>query len=176
MKLHKIATAGMAVAAFLTIAACGDSGGSGGDETTAATTASTTAATSADGGVSDPSKPPSAVTLNGLLEKALDPAVPNSAKTALVQGSSADPKLFDKLVTAKKQNPDVTYVLQAPVIATGPGQATVKVKVTVPQQPALTVEAQIIYDQGKWKLAKSTVCLLLQTNKVASPMCPAQAN
>ncbi|GGF29642.1 hypothetical protein [Williamsia phyllosphaerae] len=172
MKLQKIATAGLAVAAFLSIAACGDDSGS--DTPTPSTSAvASSSATSSGGGVSDPSKPPTASTLNGLLETALDPNVPNTEKTELVQGSSADPQLFDKLVKAKADNPDITYQLVPPVVATGSGQATVKVKVKLPNVPEQTVDAAIVYDQGKWKLAKTTVCPLLTANNVQSAMCAA---
>ena len=175
MKLQKILTAGLAVVAALTFtAACSDSGDDGG--ATADPTSSSATSTPADSGgtsVTDPSTPPSAATLNDLLTKALNPDVPASQKTDLVQGSSADPQLFDKLVKAKQDNPTVTYKLVPPVIATGNGQATVKVQVKLPNVPEQTIDAAIVYDQGKWKLAKTTVCPLLQANNVASAMCPA---
>ena len=174
MKLQKIMTAGLAVVAALTFtAACSDSS-DGATEDAAPTSSATSSATDAGGGsVTDPSQPPSAATLNGLLEKALNPDVPSSQKTDLVQGSSADPQLFDKLVKAKQDNPTVTYKLVPPVIATGNGQATVKVQVKLPNVPEQTVDAAIVYDQGKWKLAKTTVCPLLLANNVQSAMCPA---
>ena len=59
------------------------------------------------------------------------------------------------------------------MIATGNGQATVKVQVKLPNVPEQTVDAAIVYDQGKWKLAKTTVCPLLLANNVQSAMCPA---
>lgn len=175
MKLQKILTAGLAVVAALTFtAACSDSNNDGATDNDPATSSATSSTTEAGGGtVTDPSQPPSAATLNGLLEKALNPDVPSSQKTDLVQGSSADPQLFDKLVKAKQDNPTVTYKLVPPVIATGNGQATVKVQVKLPNVPEQTVDAAIVYDQGKWKLAKTTVCPLLLANNVQSAMCPA---
>ncbi|MBJ7291527.1 hypothetical protein [Williamsia sp.] len=170
MKLQKIATAGLAVAAFLSIAACSDGGS---DDATPSTSAVASSSTSTGSGVSDPSKPPTASTLNGLLEKALDANVPAADKTDLVQGSQADPQLFDKLVKFKQDNPTVSYQLVPPVIATGSGQASVKVKVKLPDNPEATLDAAIVYDQGNWKLAKSTVCLLLQSANVKSAMCAA---
>ncbi|WP_238981264.1 hypothetical protein [Williamsia herbipolensis] len=174
MKLQKIATAGLAVAAVFMIGACSDNSDDGTTAQPTSTTSSSTASGDTGGtSVTDPSKPPSASTLNGLLEKALNPSVPASEKTDLVQGSDADPQLFDKLVKARQDNPDITYSLQAPVIATGNGQATVKVKVKLPNVPEQTVDAAIVYDSGKWKLAKTTVCPLLLANNVQSAMCPA---
>ncbi len=171
MKLQKIATVGLAVAAFLSIAACSDGGSD--DATPTSSTVVGSSSTAGGSGVSDPSKPPTAATLNGLLKEALDPSVPNTAKTELVQGSSADPQLFDKLVKARAENPTITYQLVPPVVATGNGQATVKVKVKLPDVPEQTVDAGIVYDQGRWKLAKNTVCPLLSANNVASAMCSA---
>ncbi|MCP2195885.1 hypothetical protein LX14_003615 [Williamsia deligens] len=175
MKLQKIMTAGLAVVAALTFtAACsdGDDGGATGGD--APTSSATSSATDTGGtSVTDPSTPPSAATLNGLLTTALDPNVPASKKTDLVQGSSADPQLFDKLVKARQANQGITYKLVPPVIATGNGQATVKVQVKLPNVPEQTIDAAIVYDQGKWKLAKTTVCPLLAANNVQSAMCPA---
>lgn len=174
MKLQKILTAGLAVVAALTFtAACSDSSDDGATADPATSSATSTPVDNGGGTVTDPSQPPSAATLNGLLTTALDPNVPSSQKTELVQGSSADPQLFDKLVKARQDNPGITYQLQAPVIATGNGQATVKVKVKLPNVPEQTVDAAIVYDQGRWKLAKTTVCPLLLANNVQSAMCPA---
>ncbi|MGZ8180208.1 hypothetical protein ACXVUM_19990 [Williamsia sp. SKLECPSW1] len=173
MKLQKILTAGLAVVAALTFtAACSD--GSDGAVDNGPATSSATSTTTDNGGtsVTDPSTPPSAATLNALLTKALDPNVPASDKTDLVQGSEADPQLFDKLVKAKEDLQGVTYQLVPPVIASGNGQATVKVKVKLPNVPEQTIDAAIVYDQGKWKLAKTTVCPLLAANNVQSAMCP----
>lgn len=174
MKLQKILTAGLAVVAALTFtAACSDS--SDGATEDAAPTSSATSSQVDGGGtsVTDPSTPPNAATLNGLLTTALDPNVPASRKTDLVQGSEADPQLFDKLVKAKEDLQGVTYQLVPPVISSGNGQATVKVKVKLPNVPEQTIDAAIVYDQGKWKLAKTTVCPLLAANNVQSAMCPA---
>lgn len=174
MKLQKILTAGLAVVAALTFtAACSDSSDDGATADPATSSATSSAADTGGTSVTDPSQPPSAATLNVLLEKALNPSIPASQKTDLVQGSSADPQLFDKLVKAKQDNPTVTYRLVPPVIATGNGQATVKVQVKLPNVPEQTVDAAIVYDQGKWKLAKTTVCPLLLANNVQSAMCPA---
>lgn len=174
MKLQKILTAGLAVVAALTFtAACSDNSDGATDNGPATSSATSSVSDSGGTSVTDPSTPPNAATLNDLLTKALNPDVPASQKTDLVQGSSADPQLFDKLVKAKQDNPTVTYRLVPPVIATGNGQATVKVQVKLPNVPEQTIDAAIVYDQGKWKLAKTTVCPLLQANNVQSAMCTA---
>lgn len=176
MKLRKFVTAGVAVCAFLSIAACSDDGGS--DDPTTPTTSSSTTETGTSGGsgdLTDASKPPTAAALNTMLETALDPNVPASEKTELVEGSEKDPALFDKLVQGKEANPDVTYEIVAPVRPAGTDQAKANVKVQFPDQPATQVEALITYDNGRWKLSSTTVCLLLSGANVQSPMCPASS-
>lgn len=177
-----VAAAAMVGAATTTLVACS----SGSDDapivpplssTTAATTTSSTAV-SADGitGVTDPNKRPTVAVLNKMLEKALDPTAPASERTLLVQGAEADPQVFAKLDKAVKENPGVTYKIYPPVIPAGPKKANVKVQVKLPDNPATKLEASIVFDEGRWKLANSTVCPLLTANNVKSAMCPASSS
>ncbi len=174
MKFRKFVTAGVAVCAFLSIAACSDDGGSDDPTTTTSTTASSETSTGA-GGLTDAKKPPTAAALNQMLEKALDPSVPATEKTELVEGSEKDPALFDKLVAGREANPDLTYEIVAPVRPAGTNQAKANVKVQLPDAPQQQVEALIVFDNGTWKLSSTTVCLLLSGANVKSPMCPASS-
>lgn len=172
MKLRKFVTAGVAVCAFLSIAACSDDDG-GSTTTTATTTTSSSSETAGGGGLTDSSKPPTAAELNTMLETALDPNVPATEKTKLVQNSDKDPGLFDKLVEAAEANPDLEYQIVAPVRPAGKDQAKANVKVKLPDTPEQQLEALIVFDQGTWKLSSTTVCLLLSAANETSPMCPA---
>ena len=174
MKLRKFVTAGVALCAFVSIAACSDDGGSD-DPTTTTTTTSVAdpSGSTAPGGLTDPKKPPTAAALNDMLTVALDPNIPNTEKTELVEGSDADPEIFDKLIAGMKANPDVTYEIVAPVRPAGANQAKANVKINFPDQPQTQVEALIAYNEGRWKLSKTTVCLLLSGANEKSPMCPA---
>jgi hypothetical protein len=177
LKLRKFVTAGVALCAFVSIAACSDDGGS--DEPTTTTTTTTVAdpsgSTSVGGNkdLTDPKKPPTAAALNTMLVTALDPKIPNTEKTELVEGSDADPEIFDKLIAGMKANPDVTYEIVAPVRPAGANQAKANVKINFPDQPQTQVEALIAFNEGRWKLSKTTVCLLLSGANEKSPMCPA---
>lgn len=176
MKFRKFVTAGVAVCAFLSIAACSDDGDGGGGSTTttsASTESSTSGSPGGEAALSDPKKPPTAAALNKMLEKALDPNVPGTEKTELVEGSEKDPALFDKLVKGRQDNPGLTYEIVAPVRPAGTNQAKANVKVKFPDQPQQQVEALIAFDNGRWKLSSTTVCLLLSGANVQSPMCPA---
>ncbi|SIS20449.1 hypothetical protein [Williamsia sterculiae] len=174
MKLQKLVTAGMAVVALVTISACSDSGDdadSAPTTTTSAATSTSEAAGNAAAGVTDASKPPTAAALNAMLTKALNPDIPNKDKTDLVQGSEADPTIFDKLVKAKKDNPGVTYKILPGVTKSGTNTAKAQIQITLPGSPPQSGDAQIVYDKGRWKLAKSTVCPLLQANNVKTALC-----
>ena len=165
----------MTVAVATSLAACSSSDDSD-DVPTVATTTSAAAtseagASGADAGVTNPNVRPSVATLNAMLDKALDPNVPNSEKTELVQGSEKDPQLFDKLVKAREDNKDVTYQIFPPVIPAGPNKATVKVQVKLPDNPPTKLDAQIVYADGRWKLASDSVCPILSGNNIKSAMC-----
>ncbi|GAA1482919.1 hypothetical protein GCM10009624_33590 [Gordonia sinesedis] len=167
----------LAAAVTTSVAACG--GDDSSDVPEVPTVASTPAQGSGSAGagtdVTNPSVRPSVATLNEMLNKALDPNVPNSEKTQLVQGSEKDPNIFDKLVKAKADNPDATYKLSPPVLAAGPNRGSVKVTVQLPGNPPQKLDAQIVYDKGRWKLASDSVCPVLQFQNIRSAMCPAPA-
>ncbi|GAB34274.1 hypothetical protein [Gordonia otitidis] len=175
MKFPKfVGAAIMAAAVATSVAACGSDDSD--DAPTVATTTSAAVtseagASGADAGVTNPNVRPSVATLNAMLNKALDPNVPNSEKTELVQGSEKDPQLFDKLVRARQENKDVTYQIFPPVIPAGPNKATVKVQVKLPDNPPTKLDAQIVYDDGRWKLASDSVCPILSGNNIKSAMC-----
>ncbi|MXP21142.1 hypothetical protein GIY30_07215 [Gordonia sp. HNM0687] len=167
MKFPKIVTAALVAGAVASVAACGSDDS---DVPEVPTVSSATAAATGDG-VNDPDAPPSVAALNQMLEEALDPDVPNSEKTELVEGSAADPAIFDELVSAKQDNPDVTYEIFPPVIPAGPNKATVKVQVKLPDNPPTKLDASIVYVDNRWKLSRDTVCPLISANNVATPMC-----
>ena len=124
--------------------------------------------------LSNAKKRPTVDALNEMLAMALDPDVPAADKVDLVEGAEADPKLFDQLVKVAKENPDGSYEIKKPVVGNGPKRASVKVEVKLPDNPPTMIDAAIVYDDGRWKLAKSTVCPLLEAGDVKSPLCADQ--
>ncbi len=180
LRIAKFVAGAMIVGAAGALTACGTSS----DDapilpavTSSATTTSSSAASADDiTGVTDPNVRPTVATLNKMLTKALDAKLPNDEKTLLVQGSELDPQVFNKLNKAMKENPGVTYKIYPPVIPAGPKKANVKVQVKLPNNPATKLEAGIVFDNGRWKLANSTVCPLLTANDVKSAMCTASGS
>ncbi|MEU7764555.1 hypothetical protein AB0B25_05480 [Nocardia sp. NPDC049190] len=163
MKLRKtgrIVVAGLAVAAALSLAACG--GDDKSDSAKATTRATTSAAANAPAA-------PTAAELNGLLQRALDPAVPNQEKVDLVQGIEDDPDLPNRLADAFKQ-------ANASAVVTGVtafgDSVTAQAKFTVNGQEN-QVEVPYVLDGGKWKVQKAWACQALSNLNQQSPACAA---
>lgn len=176
MNIRKFVTCAVVAAALATTAACGGDDSNLPPVPTATATASetgaqTTAATGSEAEMTNPNKVPGVAALNEMLQKALDPAIKPADKVDLVEGSEVDPNLFKELVKAKKDNPDVTYEIKKPILKDGPKRAKVKVEVKLPDNPPTKIDASIVFDNGRWKLSKQTVCPLLGQTDVKSPLC-----
>ncbi|MEZ5213061.1 MULTISPECIES: hypothetical protein [unclassified Gordonia (in: high G+C Gram-positive bacteria)] len=176
MKFRKFLLVGVVAGAVTLTAACGSDDKSDQPPVPPATTTTSAAATSADNSLdaqlTDPNKKPTVAALNDMLDKALDPSIPAKDKTDLVEGSEVDPSLFNQLVKAKKENPGVTYKIKNPITKDGPKRYSVKVEVKLPDNPPQPLDAAIVFDNGRWKLSKTTVCPLLKMGEVATPLCP----
>lgn len=181
MKIRKFLAIGVAAAALSVTAACGSSDDNlppvpSPAASTSEAASGSAAATGYEAEVTDPNKKPSVEVLNEMLEKALDPNIKPADKVDLVEGAEADPELFNELVKVAKENPDVTYVIQKPIRSNGPKRATFKVMVTIPGNQPAPIAASIVYDDGRWKLSKETVCPLLAQGDVETPLCPGNAS
>ncbi|GAA3964106.1 hypothetical protein [Gordonia caeni] len=176
MKFRKFLVVGAVTALVGVTAACGSDDSNLPAVPTASTTSESAAASGAEDAsleaeLSNEKKRPTVAALNEMLQIALDPDVPPKDKTQLVEGSEVDPDLFDQLVKVAKENPDVTYEIKKPVVGNGPKRASVKVEVKLPDNPPTKIDASIVYEDGRWKLSKSTVCPLLQAGDVKTPLC-----
>lgn len=97
-KTGRIAIAGLAIAATLSMTACG-----GDDNKDTAKPARTTTSAKAAASASPNLPPvPTVSELNTALQKALDPSIPNAEKLDMVQGAQADPELPNRLADAAK--------------------------------------------------------------------------
>ncbi|WP_454196839.1 hypothetical protein [Nocardia sp. Marseille-Q1738] len=162
MKLRKtgrITVAGLAMAAALSLAACGN------DETSD----SRPQARTTTGAAATPTTPapPTVDQLNALLQRALDPAVPNEEKLDSVQGIEADPGLPNRLAEAFQQS-NATVVVTG-VTAFG-DSVTAQAKFILNGQENL-VDVPFVLDGGKWKVQKAWACQALANLNQQSPAC-----
>ncbi|MCZ4582983.1 hypothetical protein ACVH9Z_00765 [Rhodococcus opacus] len=166
MTIRKITVAAVAIAAALTMSACGSDEPSGPSATTTSTTTAA-AETSAE------LELPTAADLNALLAKGLDPATPLEEKIAMVEGSEQDPNLFNQVAAAAQQAGAQVQVLD-PVIDNGDGSASAQLQLTINGQvqqntlPAIFVPGE----NGTWKLSKATACSIVAIAQLTSPACP----
>lgn len=154
--------AGLAVAAALTMTAC-----SSNDDSSTTHHASSAAATT-----TAPQAPlPSVAQLNAEVQKALDPSTPLAEKNSYFQGVTADPELATKL---QKQYAASNIKIQViGVDGRGGDNAMATAQLTVngkqQDQPA---QVAIVYEDGKWKIAKAFVCQGLSMAGESSAACP----
>lgn len=157
----RLVVAGLATAATLSLAACGSD-----DKSDTPKSARTT--TSATATANTPA-PPTADQLNALLQRALDPAVPNEEKVDLVQGIEADPGLPNRLADAFKQ-------ANASAVVTGVtafgDSVTAQAKFTINGQEN-QVDVPFVQEGGKWKVQKAWACQALSNLNQQSPACAA---
>ncbi|MBJ7479964.1 MAG: hypothetical protein JHC75_20090 [Rhodococcus sp.] len=168
MKLQKMTVAAVAIAAALTMTACGSD-----DKTDSPTTTSkSTTATTSSSDVAAPELPTSAE-LNGKVAQALDESVPAADKVNLVQGAEQDPELINQVAAAAKAAGAQVEILD-PVTDTGSETAAASLNIVVNGQPLQQgLQASFVYEDGVWKLSKTTACQIVGVAGLTSPACAA---
>ncbi|MDI9900656.1 hypothetical protein QM716_12405 [Rhodococcus sp. IEGM 1409] len=165
MKLQKMTVAAVAIAAALTMTACS----SGEKEESPTTTSKTTTTTAAPTTV----ELPTSAELNGKVAQALDESVPGADKVNLVQGAEEDPELINQVAAAAKAAGAQVEILD-PVTDTGSDTAAASLNIVVNGQPLQQgLQASFVYEDGVWKLSKTTACQIVGVAGLTSPACAA---
>ena len=160
--------AAVAIAAALTMTACGSD-----DKTDSPTTSKTTTTTKASESTDAPVALPTAPELNAKVAQALDESVPAADKVNLVQGAEADPELINQVAAAAKAAGAQVEILD-PVTDTGSDTAAASLNIVVNGQPLQQgLQASFVYEDGVWKLSKTTACQIVGVAGLTSPACAA---
>ncbi|MFI2280176.1 hypothetical protein [Nocardia beijingensis] len=162
LETGRIAAAGLALVATLSLAACGSDDKSDSHSSSHTTTAAASATANVPA-------PPTKEELNANLQRALDPSVPNEEKLDLVQGIQADPSLPNRLAQAFQQA-NATAVVTG-VTAFG-DTVTAQATFTINGQPN-QVDVPFVLEDGKWKVQKAWACQALANLNQQSPACAA---
>jgi len=160
--------AAVAIAAALTMTACGSD-----DKTDSPTTSKTTTTTKASESTDAPVALPTAPELNAKVAQALDESVPAADKVNLVQGAEADPELINQVAAAAKAAGAQVEILD-PVTDTGSDTAAASLNIVVNGQPLQQgLQASFVYEDSVWKLSKTTACQIVGVAGLTSPACAA---
>ncbi|WP_408637422.1 hypothetical protein [Nocardia aurea] len=160
-KTGRIAIAGLAVVAALSMTACGSDDK---NDTAKPTKTSTSAKATVAANVPPV---PSVAELNAQLQKALDPSVPNSEKLNMVQGAEADPELPNRLAEAYKATNASVEVTE--VTAFG-DTINAKAKVVLNGQENIA-DVPFVAEDGVWKVQKAWACQMLAALGQQSTAC-----
>lgn len=161
-KTGRIAIAGLAIVAALSMTACGSD-----DKKETAKPTKTT--TSVKASASNPNLPPTPTVaeLNAQLQRALDPTVPNSEKLDMVQGAQADPELPGRLAEAYKQ---VGAKVEVTEVTAFGDTVNAKAKILLNGQENIA-DVPFVAENGKWKVQKQWACQALSLANMQSAAC-----
>ncbi|MGW0023580.1 hypothetical protein [Rhodococcus sp. NPDC003383] len=164
MKFGKTTVATAALAAVLTMTACGSDESN--DKGAATSTTTTTTAATTEAAAYPPV--PTAAELNASLAMAFDETVPLEQKIPLVQGAEQDPELINQVAAAAKANDAVITVVD--VVDGGDGTATAGIDMIIGGNPNPGTVVFVAED-GVWKLSKDNACGFVSLAQLTSPVC-----
>lgn len=158
----------MAIAAALTMSACGDDTSNEADNTSSRAAATSTAG--AGSATQDPSLPPlpTAADLNAQLQKAFDPNVPLAEKIDMVQGAEQDPELINRVAEAAQAAGIVVEVTNVTDLGSGQLNADATFTINGQVNPAVV---PFVAENGMWKVEKGWACQIVTTAQLQSPAC-----
>lgn len=163
MKLRnagRIAVAGLAIAAALSVSACGS------DDPKPAKKVATTSASAAQQ-IPEPTVP----MLKGMLDKALDPKVPAAEKADLIQGFEKDPNQVQKLADQFTKNKGVVNITKVNYSGGTNAQATGDGNVAGTKLD--TLEVPFVFENSKWKVEKNYACAMMKNLSIPNTVCTA---
>lgn len=165
-KTGRIAIAGLAAVAALTMTACGSDDSA--SDTKADNSSSQEASSTADAEAELPPVP-SPTDLNTQLQQALDPSVPNEEKLGMVQGAEADPQLPGTLSEAYQQSGATIEVTEVNSFG---DTLNAKARFVLGDQENI-VDVPFVAEEGKWKVEQTWACNMLAQAQMESPACAA---
>jgi hypothetical protein len=162
----------LAVAAM--VAACG----SGPDEAAVAAARSSayaalTSSSQAAAGRANRPPIPTAAQLDAQIKHALDPSLPDSERTALIQDGAAFTAAFPDMYRALRDNPHAVYAITDPVFDNRDGTLTATARLDK-DGTGTTVFTTIIHFidiAGTWKISRTDLCGILRSAGYKTPAC-----
>lgn len=169
-------TAALLAAAVTVTAATGC--GSGVDEdAVAAARSSARAALSASAAATSSAlaarRVPTAADLDAQIKKALDPALPDSERTALIEDGEAFRDAIPDMYKALRDNPHAVYGVTEPVFDNHDGTvtATLRLDKDGTGTAVRTTVVHFVFVDGHWKLSRTDLCGILRAADYRTAAC-----
>lgn len=169
------AAASMIAVLTAAVTACG---GSSDEESVAAARSSAYAAlssSSAAAAVSSAQRPPlpTAAELDAQIKAALNPALPDSDRTALIEDGEAFKDAIPDMYKALQDNPKAVYGVRDPVFDNHDGTltATLSLDKDGTGSNVRTTVVHFVNKDGRWKISRTDLCGILRSADYTTAAC-----
>ncbi|WP_280400976.1 hypothetical protein [Nocardia carnea] len=116
---------------------------------------------------------PTAAELDAQIKQALDPALPDSERTALIEDGEAFKDAIPDMYKALQDNPRAVYGVTDPVFDNHDGTVTATLRLDKDGSGTAvrTTVVHFIYLDGAWKLSRTDLCGILRSADYRTPAC-----
>ncbi|MGQ4598948.1 hypothetical protein [Nocardia sp. R6R-6] len=116
---------------------------------------------------------PSAADLDTQIKRALDPALPDSERTALIEDGDAFGQAIPDMYRALRDNPRAVYGVTAPVFDNHDGTltATMRLDKDGTGTAVRTTIVHFVLIDGKWRISRTDLCGILRSADYRTPAC-----
>ncbi|MEV6279788.1 hypothetical protein [Nocardia sp. NPDC051832] len=165
-------------AALLVAGATAACGGSGPDDAAVAAArssanASLSASVATSASIAANRPLPTAAELDAQIKRALDPALPDSERTALIEDGDAFKDAIPDMYKALQDNPRAVYGVTDPVFDNRDGTltATMRLDKDGTGTAVRTTVVHFVWHDGKWKISRTDLCGILRSADYRTPAC-----
>lgn len=116
---------------------------------------------------------PTAAELDGQIKRALDPALPDEERTALIEDGEAFREAIPDMYRALQDNPRAVYGVTDPVFDNHDGTVTATLRLDKDGSGTAvrTTVVHFIYLDGSWKLSRTDLCGILRSADYRTAAC-----
>ncbi|MBF6300507.1 hypothetical protein IU459_23595 [Nocardia amamiensis] len=116
---------------------------------------------------------PTAAELDTQIKRALDPALPDSERTALIEDGEAFRQAIPDMYRALQDNPRAVYGVTDPVFDNHDGTltATMRLDKDGTGTAVRTTVVHFVLIDGKWRISRTDLCGILRSADYRTPAC-----
>ncbi|MFI9411210.1 hypothetical protein [Nocardia gamkensis] len=116
---------------------------------------------------------PTAADLDAQIKRALDPALPDSERTSLIEDGESFRQAIPDMYKALQDNPRAVYGVTDPVFDNHDGTLTATMRLDKDGTGAAvrTTVVHFVLVDGKWKISRTDLCGILRSADYRTPAC-----